>query len=123
MALVVFMSEHHTKVYSGYDHQSNIGMMSALLLGWNRIENQHKLVDHLKGRPNQLIKYTFNLIDTLHLLVIRDTETNYNSFALLDKFAELKGLQVVVLESPMNDAECALDDFNDVPFQGLYSGI
>ena len=55
MALVAFMNEQHTKVYSGYDHQSNIGMMSALLLGWNRVLNQHKMVDNLKQQPRFLI--------------------------------------------------------------------
>jgi hypothetical protein len=34
MDLSAFMAENHTKVYTGYNHQSNIAMMSALLLGW-----------------------------------------------------------------------------------------
>ena len=124
MALVAFMATNHTKVYNGYDHQSNIGMMSALLLGWKRLENKNidfSGVDMLKIRPNTLINNTFNLIEKLDPPVIRDTETNYNSFALLDKFAQAKSRQVVVLQSPMNDADCALDDFNDVPFQVHYA--
>ena len=65
MELTDFMSENHTRVYTGYNHQSNIAMISALLIGWNRAEKQHKMVENLKERPNQLIKYTFNLIQTL----------------------------------------------------------
>ena len=115
------MSENHTRVYTGYNHQPNIGMMSALLIGWNRAEEKHKMVVHLKERPRQLIKYTFNLIQTLDPTVIRDDDTNYNTYALLDKFAQTHSRQVVVLESPMNESICALEFFDDILFQVHYA--
>ena len=115
------MSENHTKVYTGYNHQPNIAMMSALLIGWNCAEKKHRMVEHLKERPHQLIKYTFNFIQTLDPPVIRDTETNYNSYALLDKFAQAHSRQVVVLESPMNESICALEFFEEIPFQVHYA--
>ena len=121
MELTDFMAENHTKVFTGYDHQSNIALLSALLLGWKRLENQHKMVDNMKQQPNYLINCVFNLIDELDPPVIRGYDKNYNSFALLDKFSELHKRQVVVLESPMNDAMCALESLEDVPFQVHYS--
>ena len=121
MELMDFMTENHTKVYSGYNHQPTIAMMSALLIGWNCAEKKHRMVEHLKERPHQLIKYTFNFIQTLDPPVIRDTETNYNSYALLEKFAQTQSRQVVVLESPMNESICALEFFADIPFQVHYA--
>ena len=65
MDLTAFMAENHTKVYSGYEYQPTIALMSALLIGWKRVENKDINLDHLKRRPNQLINCSFNLIDTL----------------------------------------------------------
>ena len=94
-------------------------MMSALLLGWKRV--QHKIVDldHLKRRSDQRINDTFKLIDELDPPVNR--ELNYNSYDLLDKFSVKYKRQVVVLESPMNDTTCELESLSDVPFQVHYS--
>ena len=36
MELTDFKAENHTTVYTGYDHQLNIALMSALLIGWKR---------------------------------------------------------------------------------------
>ena len=36
MELTDFMDENHTKVYTGYNYQSNIAMMSAPLIGWKQ---------------------------------------------------------------------------------------
>ena len=41
--------------------------------------------------------------------------------SLLDKFSELHERQVIVLESPMNEATCALESFAEVPFQVHYA--
>ena len=61
MELTDFMAENHTKVYTGYDHQSNIAMMSALVLSWKRVENKNIDIDHLKRRANQLTIVRSNL--------------------------------------------------------------
>ena len=58
MVLSAFLAANHTKVYSGYGHQPNIGMMSALLLGWKRVENESNALKNLKYRPDQLINST-----------------------------------------------------------------
>ena len=104
MELTDFMAENHTKVYTGYEYQPNIAMMSALLICWKRLEKQHKMVDNLKQQPNYLMNCVFNLIDELDYSVIRGPDKDYNSYALLEKFSVLHKRQVVILESPMNYA-------------------
>jgi hypothetical protein len=120
MELTDFMAENHTKVYTGYKHQSNIALMSALVIGWKRLENKNidfSKVDMLKIRPNTLINNTFKLIGTIDPPVVRGNKKDYNSYSLLDKFSQLYERQVVVLESPINDAMCALESLSEVPFQ------
>ena len=117
MELNVFMAEKHTKLYTGYKHQSNIALTSALLLDWKRLQSKDIDLDHLKRRPNQLINYTFNLIDTLDHPIVRGFNKDCNSYTLLVKFSELQETKVVVLESPMNDATCALESLSEVHFQ------
>ena len=119
MELTDFMARNHTKVYSGYNHQANIAMMSALLLGWKRIQWKTIDLDHLKRFPSNLINHTFKFIDKLDVPVNR--ELDYNSYDLLDKFSVKYERQVVVLESPMNDTTCELESLSDVPFQVHYS--
>ena len=104
MELTDFMAENHTKVYTGYDHQSNLALLSALLIHWKRIEGDKNAVDNLKSTPNYLIN-------------VKDC----NSYTLLDKFSELHGRQVGILGSPINDATCALESLSEVPFQVHYS--
>jgi hypothetical protein len=98
-------------------------MMSALLLGWKRLEKKVVQLDNLKQKSNYLVNCTFNLIDELDHPGIRGVDKDYNSTSLLDTFSQLYETQVVILESPMNDATCALESFVEVPFQVYYATV
>ena len=121
MELTAFMAENHTKVYTGYDHQSNLAILSALLIGWKRTEGDKNTVNNLTSKPNFLINDVYDLIDKLDTPVISGYLKDYNSYFLLDKFSELHKRQVVVLGSPINDAMFALESLSEVPFQVHYS--
>ena len=118
MTLADLMKRSHTAVYSGYNHQSNIGLISALVLGNAKAVNKPVLLDHLKRRPNQLVNAAFNLIDSLNGEC--DRRANHNSYELLDVWTRNYDRQVVVLESPVNDDTCAPENIDDIPFQVRY---
>ena len=119
MTLADFMKRSHTVVYPGYNHQSNIGLFSALVLGNAKVLNKHKLLENLKGRPNQLINATFNLIDSLNGEC--DRRNDHNSYELLDVWTKIYDRQVFVLESSVNNETCVPEKFEDVRFQVRYN--
>ena len=112
MALSAFMHTNHTKMYSGYGHQPNIGMMKALLLGWKKVENKSHALRNLKQQSNQLI----NSIE-----VLDDKEKEYNSYEFLNKFTCLFERRVIVLESPINEDNCSPETLEEVLFQVCYN--
>ena len=118
MTLADLMKRSHTAVCSGYNHQSNIGLISALVLGNAKAVNKPVLLDNLKRRPNQLVNVTFNLIDSLKGEC--DRRDDHNSYELLDVWTRIHDRQVVVLESPVNDDTCAPENIDNIPFQVRY---
>ena len=119
MTLADFMTRSHTVVCSGYKHQSNIGLFSALVLANAKVLNKHVLLDNLKRRPNQLVNAAFNLIDSLNGEC--DRRANHNSYELLDVWTTIYDRQVFVLESSVNDDTCAPENFEEVSFQVRYN--
>ena len=118
MVLSAFLAANHTK---SYGHQPNIGMMSALLLGWKRVENESNALKNLKYRPDQLINSTFSIIAMMNPEVLDDKEKEYNSYELLHEFTHLFERQVIVLESPINEDNYAPETLEEVLFQVCYN--